>query len=114
MSPAALNLSANSSSKILLEQILEAAVIGFDDGVLGREIERIFAGQRVIHRGAREIDDRLIEIVHRHGDAAAGEIEHFALDLLAVLADPGERQLARARHQEIGARDTGRHRHGGR
>ena len=53
----------------LLEQVLEAAVIDLEDGVLGREIERVAAVQRVVHRGAGEVADRLVEIVHRHGDA---------------------------------------------
>ena len=53
----------------LLEDILEAAVIGLEDGVLGREIDRIVALQAVVQRGAGEFLDRLVEIVHRHGDA---------------------------------------------
>ena len=56
-----------------LENVLEAAVIDFDDGVLGREIERIAAVERVVHRGAGEVADRCVEIVHRHGDARARE-----------------------------------------
>ena len=86
----------------LLEDVLEAAVIDLDDGVLGREIDRIAAVEPVVERGAGEIADRVVEIVHRHGDAAAGELEHLALDLGAVVADEGERQLALARHLEIG------------
>ena len=55
----------------LLEDVLEAAVIGFEDGVLGRQIDRIAAQQAVVQRGAGEFADRIVEIVHRHGDARA-------------------------------------------
>jgi hypothetical protein len=37
-----------------------------------------------------------VEVVHRHGDAAAGGVEDFVLDGLAVLADEFDRQLALA------------------
>ena len=49
-----------------------------------------------------EVDDRLVEIVHGHGDAAAEEVEHVAFDLAAVLAGPGDGQFSRSRHHEIG------------
>ena len=86
----------------LLEQLHEAAVIVLQDGVLGREIDRIAARQAVVERGAREVADRLVEIVHRHRDAGAGRLEHFALDHLAVVADELDRQRARGRELEIG------------
>src|SRR6516162_9514795 len=85
-----------------LENILEPAVIDFDDRILGREIERVATVERVIHRCAREIADRVVEIVHRHGDAAAGELEDFAFDFLAVVANESEIELALARHPKIG------------
>ena len=85
-----------------LENVLEAAVIGFQDRVLGREIDRIFAQDAVVQRGAREIADRIVEIVHRHGDAAAGELEHFALDHVAVVALETQGQAALAGNLEIG------------
>ena len=44
----------NSLVEYLLENILEAPVIGFEDGVLGREIDRIFALQPVIETGVGE------------------------------------------------------------
>ena len=85
-----------------LEYVLEPPVIDFDDRVLGRKVERITAIERVIHRGAGEIADRVVEIVHRHGDAAAGKLEDFAFDLLAVVADKSQVKLAFAWHAEIG------------
>ena len=66
------------------------------------EIERIAAVEREVHRGAGEVADRIVEVVHRHGDAAARELEHLALDLLAVVADEGEIKLALAGHLEVG------------
>ena len=86
----------------LLEDVLEAAVIDLEDGVLGREIERIAARQRIVHRGAGEIADRVVEIVHRHGDARAREFEHLVLDLLAVGADIAQRELGLGRHPDVG------------
>ena len=75
-----------------LEDVLEAAVIGFEDRVLGREIDGIVARQAVIQRGAREIADRFVEIVHRHRDARARRLEDFLLDDRAVFADELDRQ----------------------
>ncbi|MGH7092847.1 MAG: hypothetical protein ACREFB_04870, partial [Stellaceae bacterium] len=42
--------------------------------VLGREVDRSAALQAVIERGAGEADDRVVEIVHAHRDAAALEV----------------------------------------
>ena len=86
----------------LLEDVLEAAVIDFDDRVLGGEIDRIAAVETIVERGTREVADRVVEVVHRHGDASAGELEHLALDLGAVLTDEAQRELALARHLEVG------------
>ncbi len=86
----------------LLEDVLEAAVIGLEDRVLGREIDRILAHQAVVERGAGEVADRIVEIVHRHRDAGAGELEHLLLDHRAVVALEPDRQAALAGHLEIG------------
>src|SRR3546814_8016452 len=69
-----------------LKQILEAAVIGLQDGVLGRQIDRPVTVEAVIHRGAGEIADRFVEIVHPHRHARGGKIEHLVLDHLAAFA----------------------------
>jgi hypothetical protein len=55
-------------------------------------------------RGAGEIADRLVEVVHRHGDAGAGGIEDLVLDGLAVFADELDGQLALAGEQKSVAR----------
>ena len=49
-----------------------------------------------------EVADRLVQIVHAHGDAAVREIEHLALDHVAILAHPFHGELALARDDEVG------------
>jgi hypothetical protein len=65
-----------------LEQILEAPVIGLEDGVLGGEVHRPAEVEAIVEAGAGEVADRIVEVVHRHGDARAGEVEHVEVDLL--------------------------------
>src|SRR3546814_11014515 len=71
------------------------------DRVLGVKIDRPAAIEAVVEAGAGEIPDRIVQIVHAHGDAGAGEIDDFLFDLLAVRAFPDHAQLARAGHAEI-------------
>src|SRR3546814_2636280 len=68
------------------EQILEAAVIGLEDRVLGRQIHRPLAREAIVEAGACEVADRIVEIVHAHRDARRGELEHLLVDPRAVLA----------------------------
>src|SRR5208337_1061099 len=49
-----------------------------------------------------EVADRLVEIVHRHGDPGPGELEHLPLDHLAVLALEADGEAALAGDLEIG------------
>ena len=86
----------------VLEDVLEAAVIDLEDGVLGREIDRVALGQAHVERGAGEIGDGIVEIVHRHRDAGARGLVDFAFDHLAVLADEFHRQRALAGKLEVG------------
>ena len=86
----------------LLEQVLEAPVVGLDDRVLGRKVQRPAAIERVVHARAGEVADRIVEVVHRHGDAAGLEVVNFAIDHLSVIAFPDEAQLAGAGHEEVG------------
>src|SRR3546814_4492368 len=67
------------------EQILEAAVIGLEDRVLGRQIHRPLAREAIVEAGACEVADRIVEIVHAHRDARRGELEHLLVDPRAVL-----------------------------
>src|SRR5690606_24403693 len=85
----------------LLEDVLEASVIDLEDRVLGREVDRVVASKAIIERSACEIADRIVEIVHGHGDAAAGGLESLLLDDGAVLADELDGQRALALELEI-------------
>src|SRR6185437_6097835 len=86
----------------LLEDVLEAAVIGLENRVLGREIDRPFAHDPIGHRGARELAKGFSEIVHRQRDAWAGRLEDVMLDHRAVVSDELDRQLAFSGKEEIG------------
>src|SRR6185369_10822541 len=86
----------------LLEDVLEAPVIGLENRVFRGEIERPGATQAVIEAGMGEVADRRVQVVHAHGDSRPGEVEDVEVELLAILADPAHRQLARARHLEVG------------
>src|SRR5690606_12778206 len=86
----------------ILEQVLEASVIGLDDRVLGRKIDRPAPIEPIIEARPRKIPDRIVEIVHRHGDAAGREVEHFAVDDRSVFALEYQSQLALAGDEEIG------------
>ena len=60
----------------LLEDVLEAAVVGLEDRVLRREVHRVVAGEAVVEADARaksRID--VVQVVHRHRDAVAGRLE---------------------------------------
>jgi hypothetical protein len=70
-----LNSAANS-----LKQILEAPVIGFEDRVLGREIDRPAALMRKVEAGMGKAFDLVVAVVHPHRDARALEVEHLAFD----------------------------------
>ena len=102
MMPLGLEFLLELAVEDFLEDVLEAAVIGLEDRVLGREIDRVVARQAVIQRRAGEVADRIVEIVHRHRDAGAGRLEHFVLDHGAVLADELDRQRALAGELEVG------------
>ena len=87
----------------LLEDVLEAAVIGLEDGVLGRQIDRIALGEALVERGAGEIGDRIRrDCTSPCATPALGRLVDFALDHLAVLADEFHRQRALAGELEVG------------
>ena len=85
----------------LREQVLEAAVIGLEDRVLGGEIDRHVAVQPVIERGPGEVANRVVEIEHAERDTRALELMDLLLDARAVLADEGDGELALARHEKV-------------
>ena len=86
----------------LLEDVLEAAVIGLEDGVLGRKVDRPAQVQPVVERGAGEIGDAVIQVVHAHEHARRRGGIDIAFNRGAVIAHEFHRQLARARKTEVG------------
>jgi hypothetical protein len=70
--PSGVELGLELGVEDFLEDVLEAAVIGLEDGVLGREIDRVLADQAVVQRGAGEVADRVVEVVHAMATPAPG------------------------------------------
>ena len=85
--------------KNFLKQVFETAVIGFQNRVLGRQIDRPAKVKAIVERRTGEIADGIVQIVHRHSNAAAGEFEHFQIEILAIVAIKDQTQCARARYQ---------------
>src|SRR3954463_730725 len=61
------------------------------------------AVEAVVHRRAREVADGVVEVVHRHRDAATGRLEDLVLDRRgAVLRRERDRQRPLAGEPEVG------------
>ena len=89
--------------KHLLEDVLEAAVVGLEDGVLRREIHREAARQAVTETRPGEVADRIVEVVHRHRHARRRKVVDLHLHRLrAVGWRVGERELPGARDLHVG------------
>ena len=71
-----LKLVFKLSLKYFLKQVLEAAIICFHDGVLSRQIDRPAKVKTIIHTGTRKTADRVIQIIHCHGNTAFGKIKY--------------------------------------
>ncbi|EEY04764.1 NADP-dependent isocitrate dehydrogenase [Brucella melitensis bv. 3 str. Ether] len=84
-----------------LEDVLEAAIIGLEDGVLRGEIDRIAALQAVIEGSACEFADRFVQIIHGHGHASRRGLIDFMFDGLAIFTDELDRQCALAGELEV-------------
>jgi len=65
-----------------LKDVLEATVIGFENGVLGAEIEGPLFLQGVLKAGVGETVDGLVGVVHAEGNSSAREVE----DLVPLLS----------------------------
>jgi hypothetical protein len=89
----------------LLENVLEAAVVLLEDGVLGAHVQRQLLVEGQLERGVGEAGDGLVRVVLRLGHAAALlELEDFNLLGLAALGREDHAQLARAgQHAVLGA-----------
>lgn len=54
----------------VLEDVLEAAVVLLEDGVLGAEVQRPAFDQGHLEGAVRKVLDGLVRVVHPHGNAA--------------------------------------------
>ncbi len=87
----------------LLEDVLEATVVGLEDGVFSREVDRVVAVETVVERGASEIADRLVEVVLHLRDAVARGVEDLEADRLRpVIRGELHGELALAGEAEVG------------
>ena len=84
------------------EDVFEAAVIGLENGVLGRQIDRHIAMERIVERGPRKVANRVVEVEHAERHAGTLELMHHMFDACAVSAGKGDGELAFAGHPEIG------------
>ncbi len=78
----------------LLENILKPSVIGFQDRILGRHVERVFFCQRHLERGTGKAVDRLVGIVHRHRDPVTLEIIYFPTLCFTFFIGKGQPECA--------------------
>ena len=100
--PGGLVLAGELGIEDFLEQVLEAPIVGLQNRVLGREIDRILARQAVDEGGAGKTGDRLIGVVHRQRDARPLRLVDFLLDgRAAVGRHEGELERALARIAEF-------------
>ena len=87
----------------VLEQVFEPAVVLLHDRVLGRQVHGPAKVEAVVHARPGKADDRLIEVVHAHGDPGFFEVKHRVFDrLTAVGRLEHHLEMTRARHEEIG------------
>src|SRR5215510_366157 len=99
--PALVEFGLELACEDLGEDILEAAVIDFEDGVLGGEVDRHVPGKRVVEGGTGEVADRIVEVEHGKRDAPAFELVNLMLDLCSVLPDEADSELALAQYAEV-------------
>ena len=89
--------------KHLLEDVLEAAVVSFEDGVLRREIHREVPRQAVTETRPGEVADRIVEVVHRHRHARRWKVVDLHLHRLRSVGwRVGEREFPGAGDLHVG------------
>lgn len=71
----------------LLEDVLEAAVVFLENGVLGAHVKRETLHESHFETSVSEASDRVVSVVLSHGDTAAVEV--VDLDGLGLSAVPG-------------------------
>lgn len=60
----------------LVEDVLEAAVIGFQDGVFGAHVKRPLLHEGVLEASLGEVLDGLISVVHSESNTSTLEVIH--------------------------------------
>lgn len=86
----------------LLEDVLEAAIVLFEDGVLGAHVQGQLLVQGQLERGVRKAHDGLVRVVLGLGNAAAvREPEDLNLLGLAAVGGVDHGQLAGAGGNEV-------------
>ena len=102
--PCGRELTGELGVEDLLEQVLELPVVGLQDRVLGGQVDRVVALEAVAEAGPGEVADRVVVVVHPHGDAAVGAVvgDLELHRLAAVVGGEGHRDGAGARHLEVG------------
>ena len=87
----------------LLEDVLEPAVVLFQDGIFGRQVDRPAEVEAVIHARPGKTADRVIDVVHAHGAAGAVEPENLEFaGLPAIVRFELHGQPTRTGHTEVG------------
>ena len=87
----------------MLEQVFEPAVVLLHDRVLGRQVHGPTEVEAVVHARPGEANDRLIEVVHAHGNPGFLEVENRVLDRLAAVGRLEHHlQVTRPGYEEIG------------
>jgi len=86
-----------------LEEVLETAVVLLEDSVLGAKVERPLLLKRVLHAALGKTEDRLVGVVHAHGDSSRREIENGEVHLLsAIFGSEGHLELAGSGNDDVG------------
>ena len=77
----------------LLEEVLEAAIILLENGVLGAHVQRQLLHESHLEAGVRKTTDRLIRVVLRQGNTTTGEVVDRDCLRLATLGRVSQLQL---------------------
>ncbi|CAG9096414.1 unnamed protein product, partial [Plutella xylostella] len=85
----------------LLEDVLEAAVVLLQDGVLCAQVQRVLPVQRELERGVGEVNNRGVSVEHAERHAGALEVVDDLLDGLPLGRGPDELELALAGHDVV-------------
>ena len=86
-----------------LEEIFEATVVDFQDGVLGGKIDRVITLQAIVEARTRKATDGFVEVVHGQCNAGFRRFENFFFNRgTAVGGDEFHRQGTGTRKLKIG------------